>query len=96
MSAGLAPGEIIIAMGSPGTTRRRTNTTIATPASVTSATRRRRRTASAIIASSRLHPIAPKATGAGRDRRPPAQAAGDTSVGCKAPDLFGMTLRSDL
>ena len=30
------------------------------------------------------------------DRHPVAQAAGDTSVGCKAPDLFGMTLRSDL
>ena len=29
-------------------------------------------------------------------RHPAAQAAGDTSVGCKAPDLFGMTLRSDL
>ena len=28
--------------------------------------------------------------------RPAAQVAGETSVGCKAPDLFGMTLRSDL
>src|SRR5271170_914307 len=55
MSAWLAPGEIIIATGSPGTTRRRTNTTIATPASVASATRRRRRIASAIIASSWPH-----------------------------------------
>ena len=41
--------------------------------------------------SSRLHPIAAR-----RDRHPAAQVAGDTSVGCKAPDLFGMTLRSDL
>ena len=24
------------------------------------------------------------------------RSAGDTSVGCKAPDLFGVTLRSDL
>ena len=32
----------------------------------------------------------------GCDDRMRAQVAGDTSVGCKAPDLFGMTLRSDL
>ena len=31
-----------------------------------------------------------------RDDRMRAQVAGDTSVGCKAPDLFGVTLRSDL
>jgi len=30
------------------------------------------------------------------DRCLAAQVAGETSVGCKAPDLFGMTLRSDL
>ena len=34
MSAGPAPGEIIMATGSPGTTRSSTNTTTATPASV--------------------------------------------------------------
>ena len=33
---------------------------------------------------------------AARDRPSAAQVAGDTSVGCKAPDLFGVTLRSDL
>jgi hypothetical protein len=33
---------------------------------------------------------------AARDRSSAPQVAGDTSVGCKAPDLFGVTLRSDL
>ncbi len=48
-----------------------------------------------------ISPIARQARGAARGRlgcddRMRAQVAGDTSVGCKAPDLFGMTLRSDL
>src|SRR6202167_6030842 len=85
MSAWLAPGEIIIAMGSPGTTRRRTKTTIATPTRVASATRRRRRIASAIIASSRAHAIPPMATAwtqspsrrsGGRRHQRPLQGAG--------------------
>src|SRR3984957_8760539 len=66
MSAWLAPGEIIIATGSPGTTRRRTKTTTATPASVANATRRRRRIASAIIASSCPHPVAAEWAARGR------------------------------
>ena len=37
MSAAVAPGEIIIATGSPGTTRSNTKTITATPASVISA-----------------------------------------------------------
>ena len=45
--------------------------------------------------------FAPQTRGAasgrlGCDDRMRAQVAGDTSVGCKAPDLFGVTLRSDL
>src|SRR5581483_739861 len=45
MSAWLAPGGIIIEIGSPGTTRRRTKTTTATPKSVGGTRRRRRITA---------------------------------------------------
>src|SRR6185436_7776340 len=41
MSSVVAPGGIIIAMGSPGTTRSRTNTTTATPNNVGNAQRRR-------------------------------------------------------
>src|SRR5271163_3498015 len=41
MSAGVAPGDIIIAMGSPGTTLSRTNTIVATPPKVTAAMKRR-------------------------------------------------------
>src|SRR5436305_1736296 len=43
MSAAEAPGEIIMATGSPGATRNRTKTTTATPASVTRAMLPRRR-----------------------------------------------------
>src|SRR5271163_798950 len=41
MSAGVAPGDIIIAMGSPGTTLSSTNTIVATPPKVTAAMKRR-------------------------------------------------------
>src|SRR5271156_3393155 len=41
MSAGVAPGDIIIAMGSPGTILSSTNTIVATPLRVTAAMKRR-------------------------------------------------------
>src|SRR5271169_6132958 len=41
MSAGVAPGDIIIAIGSPGTTLSSTNTIVATPLRVTTAIKRR-------------------------------------------------------
>src|SRR4051794_5360495 len=50
MSPGLAPGAIIMAMGSPGATRSSTNTTTATPSRVAAAATRRWRAASAIMA----------------------------------------------
>src|SRR5665213_322607 len=58
MSEGLAPGEIIIAIGSPGATRSNTNTTTATPTSVPRAMPNRLRTARAIIGASPSSSIA--------------------------------------
>src|SRR5262245_29387819 len=50
MSCALAPGAIIMAIGSPGATRNSKKTTTATPNSVTTAMTTRPRTADAIIA----------------------------------------------
>ena len=87
MSAGVAPGEIIIAIGSPGTTRSSTNTMIATPSKVTAAMIRRWAATDVIDARAtrrqeraRTNPAVP---------RPRSAQALDTNVGCSAPVAFG-------
>src|SRR5208337_5518070 len=82
MSAGEAPGEIIIAIGSPGTTRNSTNTMTATLMSVIAAmpTRLSRpevmRSPRNELGSANLHPPS----------RPLSAYALVTSVGCRAPE----------
>ncbi len=94
MSAGVAPGEIIIAMGSPGATRSSTNTMIATPSNVTAAMIRRW-TATDVI-------DARAARGQKRARTNPAvphplsAQALDTNVGCSAQVAFGITISDAL
>src|SRR6201987_881783 len=95
MSAGLAPGEIIIATGSPGTTRRSTNTTIATPASVRTAMAARLTTT--VMTDLRKHqkrpPLQRPIGGGGRSG---SYDAFVTKVGCSPPETLGVTLRSAL
>ena len=94
MSAGVAPGEIIIAIGSPGTTRSSTNTMIATPSNVTAAMIRRWAVTEIMQARStrgqkgaRTNLVVPRPF--------PVQAL-DTRVGCSAPVALGITLSDAL
>ena len=91
MSDGDAPGEIIIAMGSPGTTRNSTNTTRATPTRVNAAMPRR----------CSKPEIMASLEGESADLRPPCalpcvHQALLTSVGWSAPVWLATTLSEDL
>ena len=94
MSAAVAPGEIIIAIGSPGTTRSSTNTMIATPSNVTAAMIRRWAVTGIMEARStrgqkraRTNLVVPRPL--------PVQAL-DTRVGCSAPVALGITFSDAL
>ena len=87
MSSALAPGGIIIAIGSPGTTRISTNTTSPTPKSVGRASSRRRNRTSGFMAAQipfALSPSAQLRTGLLTDPGGPLQGLGsgfDPSTG---------------
>ena len=103
MSAGLAPGEIIIAIGIAGHDAQQNEHD---DRHADQRDERQPGDAGGSASSDhrfvmRPHPVAPIAASAppravGCDRIDAAQVAGDTSVGCRAPDTFGVTLRSDL
>ena len=96
MSAWLAPGEIIIAMGFAGhdpQENEHDNRNATEHNERRQETPENRQRDHRFVTTLLKRPEGDRAEG---DRHLAAQVAGDTSVGCKAPDMFGVTLRSDL
>src|ERR1700722_5342089 len=89
MSAGPAPGEIIIATGSPGTTRSNMKTMTATPASVSSAIATRLATTESNINGPSLTASMAAAPGAAADRFDDTLGLRDQGCRLQGPGLVG-------